>query len=167
MTVTFQCSRCGRDGLTIPRALCPSCRSVDPRAMQLEPAHDWRTEAACIDVNPEIFTPVGWGAAYADIITEAKDTCGSCTVREQCLAWAMDTRDGYAILGGLTPDERTALRRRLNRSDRPRTPKPIDHGTTGGYHAHLRRGESPCEACKEAKVAYRREWRKAKREDVA
>lgn len=37
--------------------------------------------------------------------------------------------------------------------------KPIVHGTTAGYAAHLRRGEPPCEACREAKSRYDQAFR--------
>ena len=47
-----------------------------------------------------------------------------------------------------------------NKGGRPRT---AQCGTTSGYTAHYYRGEAPCEACKDAHRAYRRQWRARKR----
>lgn len=36
-------------------------------------------------------------------------------------------------------------------------------GTYAGYAVHSRRREAPCEACKAARTAYVREWRRTRR----
>jgi len=38
-------------------------------------------------------------------------------------------------------------------------PKPIQHGTIGGYNAHFRRGTSPCQPCRRAARDYQRRRR--------
>lgn len=38
----------------------------------------------------------------------------------------------------------------------------INHGTTGGYYAHRRHNEAPCDACREAVNAYLRKYRASK-----
>ena len=37
--------------------------------------------------------------------------------------------------------------------------KEIDHGTRGGYYAHRRRGERPCQKCRDAINEYVKEYR--------
>jgi WhiB family redox-sensing transcriptional regulator len=66
---------------------------------------DWRDGAACRDSDPEAFvlplTPVGLRAA--------KSVCAGCPVVGPCLAGAAGDED--TVRGGLTPDQRRALRR--------------------------------------------------------
>lgn len=112
---------------------------------------DWMAEAACIGVDPDVFYQQAKGRKPADW-TEAREVCASCPVRAQCLADAIESRDQFAFLGGLTPEERRPLLPKLPPSMR----LPIKHGTNGGYEAHRRRGEKPCLRCKGAATAARR-----------
>ena len=52
---------------------------------------DWRHQAACRDEDPELFFPVGNTGPAITQIEEAKKVCMRCTVREQCLAWALES----------------------------------------------------------------------------
>ena len=46
---------------------------------------DWRSQAACLTVDPELFFPVGnTGPAIAQI-AKAKEVCGRCEVVDTCL----------------------------------------------------------------------------------
>ena len=75
-------------------------------------AFDWRAKAACRDKDPELFFPVGnTGAAYQQI-EEAKAVCRTCKVIDACLKCALDTNQDYGVWGGLSEDERRALKRR-------------------------------------------------------
>lgn len=73
-------------------------------------AGDWRDQAACLDVDPETFFPVQTNDRQA--IDRAKAICGTCAVQEVCLLYALETGQQFGIWGGLTEDERRALRRR-------------------------------------------------------
>ena len=74
-------------------------------------AFDWRAKAACRDKDPELFFPVGnTGAAYQQI-EEAKAVCRTCKVIDACLK-------DYGVWGGLSEDERRALKRRAMRARR-------------------------------------------------
>ncbi|MFC9343230.1 WhiB family transcriptional regulator [Streptomyces sp. NPDC057020] len=74
----------------------------------------WRASAACQDVDPDLFFPVGTGAPALVQVEEAKDICRGCPVREACLDWAMDdSRQVTGVWGGLDENERRALKRRL------------------------------------------------------
>ena len=79
-------------------------------------AFDWRAKAACRDKDPELFFPVGnTGAAYQQI-EEAKAVCRTCKVIDACLKCALDTNQDYGVWGGLSEDERRALKRRAMRA---------------------------------------------------
>lgn len=72
---------------------------------------DWRHEAACRDVDPEIFFPVGTTGPALAQIEAAKAICASCSVSTPCLEWALDTAQDSGIWGGSTEEERRTLRR--------------------------------------------------------
>lgn len=119
-----------------------------------EPADTWRQQAACRNVNPNLMFPGDWDT---NGIENAKAICRTCPSQTGCLNYAITTRQDHGIWGGTTEAERVAVRRRRARADRaagippaPRQPKPINHGTDGGYRAHLRRKEKPCDSCKKA-----------------
>ena len=81
-------------------------------------AFDWRAKAACRDKDPELFFPVGnTGAAYQQI-EEAKAVCRTCKMIDACLKCALDTNQDYGVWGGLSEDERRALKRRAMRARR-------------------------------------------------
>lgn len=68
----------------------------------------WQHTAACRDADPELFFPLGQegGPAYRAAAAAAKAVCAGCPVTRQCLAWAEEVGDGWAVLGGLAPGER-------------------------------------------------------------
>lgn len=73
---------------------------------------DWRSKAACLTEDPELFFPIGsTGPALAQIAA-AKEVCARCEVIETCLKWALDNGQDAGVWGGKSEDERKALRRR-------------------------------------------------------
>lgn len=88
---------------------------------------EWCLGAPCTQVDPEVFFP-GVGGSYE----EARRICGSCDVREECLAWALrtDREQGlqHGMLGGLTPVERRQLAAGLP-VEQPRRGAPADPRT--------------------------------------
>ncbi|MFF8279813.1 WhiB family transcriptional regulator [Streptomyces lateritius] len=79
----------------------------------------WRASAACQNVDPDLFFPVGTGAPALVQAEEAKAVCQVCPVRAACLRWAMDdSRQVTGVWGGLTEDERRSLKRRSRRTSR-------------------------------------------------
>jgi WhiB family redox-sensing transcriptional regulator len=76
----------------------------------------WRDSAACLDVGPELFFPIGNAHPALLQIEEAKVVCGECVVAETCLTWAMESRQDTGVWGGMSRDERRALRRRNARA---------------------------------------------------
>jgi WhiB family redox-sensing transcriptional regulator len=77
----------------------------------------WRERAACRDVDPDLFFPIGTAGLTLVQIDEAKAVCARCPVRERCLRWAMDVGQVEGIWGGTTESERRATRRRSTRKD--------------------------------------------------
>jgi WhiB family redox-sensing transcriptional regulator len=72
---------------------------------------DWRDDAACRRVDPELFFPISALGAARPQINAAKQVCGRCPVRVPCLRWALDTGQDAGIWGGTTEQERRLLRR--------------------------------------------------------
>jgi WhiB family redox-sensing transcriptional regulator len=79
-------------------------------------AMDWRDRSACLDEDPELFFPIGNTGPAILQIEEAKQVCRRCDVREQCLAWALEAGQDHGVWGGLSEDERRALKRRNSRA---------------------------------------------------
>ncbi len=75
----------------------------------------WPSYAACLGADPELFFPIGETGPAVRQIAEAKQICGRCPVRQECLQWALDTDQNAGVWGGLSESERFALKRRLGR----------------------------------------------------
>ena len=83
---------------------------------------DWRHSASCRGHDPELFFPVGNSGPALAQIAEAKEVCHRCPVAAQCLAWALDSGQDYGVWGGMSEQERRALKRRKARDARkPKT----------------------------------------------
>ena len=61
---------------------------------------DWRVQAACRDVDPELFFPVSTSGASVPQIEEAKQVCRTCPVCGACLRWALERGENA---GGAAP----------------------------------------------------------------
>ncbi|GAC1518001.1 MAG: hypothetical protein NVS1B12_08170 [Acidimicrobiales bacterium] len=71
----------------------------------------WRTGAACADVDPELFFPVGVTGPAVDQIADAKAVCAGCVAQTACLEFAITTNQEYGVWGGTSEEERRVLRR--------------------------------------------------------
>jgi WhiB family redox-sensing transcriptional regulator len=71
-----------------------------------------------LDVGPELFFPIGNAYPALLQIEEAKAVCRDCVVAETCLRWAIDARQDTGVWGGMSSDERRALKRRNARASR-------------------------------------------------
>ena len=69
---------------------------------------DWRHDAACRDVDPELFFPIGNTGPALLQIDEAKQVCHRCPVVEDCLQWALESGQDAGVWGGMSEDERRA-----------------------------------------------------------
>jgi WhiB family transcriptional regulator, redox-sensing transcriptional regulator len=76
----------------------------------------WRNQAECLDEDPELFFPIGNTGPALDQIEKAKVVCHRCEVLETCLKWAIESRQDAGVWGGLSAEERRALKRRTARA---------------------------------------------------
>lgn len=103
---------------------------------------DWHAEAACRDhPDPDMWFP---GPGVSRRAQRAVEICQSCPVQIECAQHAADHGEGFGIWGGRIKFEPVAVTRRWD----PLTLKPC--GTEAAYVRHLRRGERPCQACRDA-----------------
>jgi WhiB family redox-sensing transcriptional regulator len=84
----------------------------------IEYATDWREAGACLTADPDLFFPVADGDAAGQQVSRALRICADCIVRQQCLEFAMRTREPAGIWGGTTPEERGRVLRSRNRRSR-------------------------------------------------
>lgn len=73
-------------------------------------AADWRADAACRDVDLELFF-----ASDESSQQEAMAICEACPVRTPCLEHAIQQREPYGIWGGTREHERRRLARARSR----------------------------------------------------
>ncbi|MEU6406634.1 WhiB family transcriptional regulator [Streptomyces sp. NPDC046985] len=73
---------------------------------------NWREYAACREEDPDLFFPIGSTGPALVQAEQAKTVCAGCSVREQCLEWALSTDQTVGVWGGTSETERRALRRR-------------------------------------------------------
>lgn len=66
----------------------------------------WMAEASCRDEPPDVFFPV-LGGSYR----RAREVCDGCSVRADCLSYALDDEDLVGWWGGTSDRERQRMRR--------------------------------------------------------
>jgi WhiB family redox-sensing transcriptional regulator len=128
-------------------------------ATSTEDVLNWRTRAACLDHDPELFFAPDQERANRrnPRIAEAKRVCAGCPVQQECLRWALkhDIREG--VWGGLDEGERPTTRRPTRKPARaPKVARvskldPVSRPSCGrqrGYEAHTANGEHQCGTCK-------------------
>ncbi|MFJ6053628.1 WhiB family transcriptional regulator [Streptomyces sp. NPDC092307] len=71
---------------------------------------------ACAETDPELHFPNGNTGPALLQIEEAKAVCRRCPLMESCLQGALERNEHYGVWGGLSEDERRALKRRAARS---------------------------------------------------
>jgi WhiB family transcriptional regulator, redox-sensing transcriptional regulator len=77
----------------------------------------WMSRGACRQADPELFFPISVTAPGAQQAEAAKTVCGGCSVRANCLSYALEAMP-EGIWGGTTPEERRAVRRSSSRRSR-------------------------------------------------
>jgi WhiB family redox-sensing transcriptional regulator len=82
--------------------------TTDPRLRDLERPDDWRDQAACIQYADRVeFFP-----ARGESTREAKAVCATCSVRRECLEYALQWDHLCGVWGGTSERERRQVRRR-------------------------------------------------------
>jgi WhiB family redox-sensing transcriptional regulator len=85
---------------------------------------EWVHRARCKDEDPELFFPIGTTGPAATQIEVAKAVCMRCDVRTECLEWSIATGQDSGVWGGLSEEERRALRRARRRRELGRYAMP-------------------------------------------
>jgi WhiB family redox-sensing transcriptional regulator len=70
----------------------------------------WRAAAACGRVDPELFYPLDLDPVGPAVLA-ARRVCAHCPVLPECLGDVLASEDParrWGVIGGTTPDERTA-----------------------------------------------------------
>jgi WhiB family redox-sensing transcriptional regulator len=73
--------------------------------------YSWRNRAVCKDTDPDLFFPVGTTGQALVQIDRAKEVCGTCPVKTECLEYALETNQDSGIWGGLDEEQRRNIRR--------------------------------------------------------
>jgi hypothetical protein len=96
------------------------------------PEADWRSRAACRNVEPDTFFPA---SDRSPEVVRARAVCAGCSVRNGCLDEAL-RRIPEGIAGGLTAAERRALLRgrppRIDPNELARTARTRTETATAG-----------------------------------
>ncbi len=67
---------------------------------------EWRSGAACLHHDPDLFFPEGTAGPALRQVDQAKWVCHSCPVRTPCLGFALRHGVAFGIWGGATAEER-------------------------------------------------------------
>lgn len=110
----------------------------------------WQNQAACKDVDPDLFFPEDNYRGRNPAVRAAKAVCRGCPLRADCLAGAMERVERHGIWGGTTPLERVSL-------GMPKANEVEEYGdwvaelrgcgSLPGVLAHEQAGTDPCRAC--------------------
>lgn len=73
---------------------------------------NWRSYAACRREDPELFFPLGTSGPALEQIEKAKAVCYRCPAMNLCGQWALETRQESGVWGGLSEEDRFAIRGR-------------------------------------------------------
>ena len=71
---------------------------------------DWRSRAACLSADPDLFFPISSSGPAVDQVAKAKSICAGCQVRQECLGYALATDQIHGVWGGTSEEERQLLR---------------------------------------------------------
>lgn len=83
--------------------------SVSPRVRINVVSNDWRDDAACGSLDPELF----FMNPASDVAVE---TCEGCPVRGACLRYAIETNQDFGLWGAVSAQKRRTMGRRFRRT---------------------------------------------------
>lgn len=79
----------------------------------------WQDDAACLGLDVNVFFPLG-EQTESETTSQARRICMACPVLIECREWSLAVVPEFGIFGGLTADERRAVRMAACRSRRDR-----------------------------------------------
>lgn len=91
---------------TLTRSRAQSLSRPNPRASRVD--QTWRESAACSQADSSLFFPSDDGAQFDP--APAKAVCNQCSVRAECLLFAIEVGENDGIWGGMNPGQRRAYR---------------------------------------------------------
>ena len=100
---------CATHTRMVGRVHSPVSKSFVRKVASLVTGRDdeWRDRALCADLDTESFY------SQDDSYTTTRILCHCCPVRAECAATAIRLRDPHGIWGGLSGDERIAVRKMI------------------------------------------------------
>jgi len=127
------------------------------------PDTTWMDRGACRGAPIDTFFP-----ARGEDVATVKELCATCTVRNDCLRYALDNHEEYGVWGGCSERERRLIWSQMaaganqdaaiatvkRRTRKPR-PDRLEHGTEIAYQACRRRPSGACLACTDAHAAHK------------
>jgi len=93
--------------------------AVVTRARFVDDGDNWRDQAECrpgSGIDPETFYPIGNTGPALLQIEDAKAVCRRCSSIDACPSFAIAAGIDTGVYGGMSEDERRALKRRASRS---------------------------------------------------
>lgn len=79
-------------------------------AVPTDGSDDWRAQAACREIDIEVFFAVDEDSQRAAVAV-----CETCPVRQPCLEYAITSREQYGVWGGVREQDRKRLVRARRR----------------------------------------------------
>ncbi len=94
-------------------SVCRECVSTERRVstevgVSIKPR--WQTQAACRFFPSDLFFSVGSSDVARADQEEAKTVCRMCPVQAECLEYALSINQEFGVWGGMSEDERRALK---------------------------------------------------------
>jgi hypothetical protein len=95
-------------------------------------------------------TDLDWHPGRGTVIDEHRAICARCPQLAPCREWGI-RHERLGVWGGLGSGDRIRIRRQRGIAlETPGHVRKAECGTNAGYQAHHGRGETACDACKEA-----------------
>ena len=120
-------------------------------------------DAACNNLDPNLFYPDDLKLQRAQV-AYCKSICALCTVRDQCLNYAIEQGEEFGIWGGKTPYERERIAKRLAN---PRLTRCVGGHLQTPENQYRRRGVLSCRLCARERRASRVKYHKRQSESDA
>ncbi len=79
---------------------------------------DFDGTQACAEVGTDMFYPDTLAEA-GHMYAKAREICHRCDFEVECGEWALRHDSGYGMFGGLTPEDRRLLRRKMGIVNEP------------------------------------------------
>jgi WhiB family redox-sensing transcriptional regulator len=83
---------------------------------------EWLEQANCKNKDTSIFFPDYGLPGAMKIAKKAKEICSRCSVKTECLEFAIENREEFGIWGGMMVNERKKLISKRRRSSMPNIP---------------------------------------------